>query len=153
MSDLWLNAVGKACSAYESGAYARGNHQMREACFLCCQSWKSSIEREENCKNCKTVKILTAIIMAKGYCPLRSGIPTKDRSAKWTHCTWWWSDFFFRSLTCLQSSVLVCKNIEPHWCLCRWALNRKYGITPSTMKLPKPSSTNCSPHINGVFQI
>lgn len=42
-------------------------------------SWKSSIEREGNFKNYNTVIILTAVIMAKGYSPLRGGIPTNKR--------------------------------------------------------------------------
>lgn len=74
-----------------------------EACFMCHRSWKSGIEREENCK---TVTILNAIIMEKGYCPLRRGIPTKKRQvAKWTHCTWWWSGWSSHSEAWLLSRV------------------------------------------------
>lgn len=140
---LWLRSICERKSLNE-----------REACFMCHSSWKNSTEREGNCKDWKTVIILTAIIMAKGYSPLRGGIPTNKRSAKWTHCYMeiTWMILKFRSLTCLQSSVLVCKNIEPHKCLCIWALNRKHSITPSTMTLQKSGFANCSSQSNGVFQ-
>lgn len=84
---------------------------------MCHQSWKSSIEREGNCKNCKTVIIVTAIIMAKGYSPLRGRIPDDKRQVckmNTMYTVMIWMILKFRSLICLQSSVLVCKNTEPH---------------------------------------
>lgn len=79
------------------------------------QSWKSSIEREENCKSCKTVKILTAIIMAKGYCPPEKWNPNQQKTGLLNEHIVHGDDLDdphiqkpdLSSLTCLQGSVLV----------------------------------------------
>lgn len=70
MSDLWLRALGKACSAYESGIYVRGSHWMRGSFYVL---WKLEKYYSEagNCKNCKE----GPMIKAERYCPQMGSVP------------------------------------------------------------------------------
>lgn len=93
MSDLWLIAVGKTCSAYESGVKPLDERGLFY--FL----WKLNkwYSKAGNCKNCKE----GPMIKAEGYCPLRGGIcpcpslcsshMTKDKFAKQALHRQWWS--------------------------------------------------------------